>query len=79
MLKALGGLILAIAALGLLAFAAETILAALEGEATTPSLFAAGLALVVFFWCARTSWKLVVRRNSQRKTDEVAMADRTCS
>ena len=62
MLKALGGLILAIAALGLLAFAAETILAALEGEATTPSLFAAVVALVLFLWCARTSWRLVVGR-----------------
>ena len=62
MVKALGALLLAIAALGLLAFAAETILAALEGEATTPALFAAGVALVLFLWCARTSWRLVVRR-----------------
>lgn len=59
MLKALGGLLLAIAALGMLAFAAETILAALEGEATTPSLFAAGVALVIFLWCVRASWRLL--------------------
>jgi hypothetical protein len=62
MLRVLGGLLLAIAALGLLAFAAETILAALEGEATTPSLFALGVAVVVALWCARTSWRLVVGR-----------------
>ena len=62
MLKVFGGLLLAIVALGLLAFAAETLLAALEGEATTPSLFAAGVAFVLFLWCAGTSWRLVVRR-----------------
>ena len=60
--KALGGLLLAIAALGLLAFAAETLLAACEGEATPPSVFAAGVAFVLFLWCASASWKLVVRR-----------------
>ena len=67
MLRVLGALLLAIAALGLLAFAAETILAALEGEATTPSLFAAVVALVVFLWCARTSWKLVAGRTRSHR------------
>ena len=66
MLKALGALLLAIASLGLAAFAAEAILAALEGEATTPSLFAAVVALILFVWCARTSWRLVVGGPSSR-------------
>ena len=65
MLKMLGGLLLAIVALGLLAFTAETLVAALEGEATTPSLFAACVALVIFLWCARTSWRLVVGRRAE--------------
>ena len=66
--KALGGLLLAIVALGLLlAFAAETIVAALEGEATTASLVAAAVALVLFLWCARTAWKLLGRRTSFKK------------
>lgn len=65
--KALGGLLLAIVALGLLAFAVETIVAALEGEATTASLVAAAVALVLFLWCARTAWKLLARRTSFKK------------
>jgi hypothetical protein len=59
LLNAFVGLLLAIAAFGLAAFAAETFFAALEGEATTPSLFAAAVALILFLWCARTSWRYV--------------------
>jgi hypothetical protein len=55
-------LLLAIAALALFAFAFETLLAALEGEASMPSLLAAGVALMLFLWCARTSWRLFLGR-----------------
>lgn len=60
MLKAVGALLLAVAALGFAAFAAEAILAALEGEATPPSVFAAVVALILFGWCVRTLWRLFV-------------------
>jgi hypothetical protein len=62
LVKALGALLLAVAAFGLAAFAAEALLAALEGEATTASLVAATIALALFLWCARTLWRLGVGR-----------------
>ena len=58
----MAGVLLAIAAFGLAAFAGETLLAVLEGESPLSSLIVTGLAFGMFLWCARASWRLVVGR-----------------
>ena len=58
--------LLCIVALGAFAFFFEALLAILERDAPMSSLPAAVVALVLFLWCARTSWRLVRRKREEQ-------------
>jgi hypothetical protein len=59
--------LLCIVALGAFTFFFEAFLAILERDAPMSSLPAAVVALVLFLWCARTSWRLLFGRKREEQ------------